>query len=416
MKKKSKKKSFKQRWSRFKKNLFGEDASKNSFSIFEVIIIILISILFGVIIGYLLSFSKSAPSSIKDSDNMSEIIDTYNDILNNYYGEVDSDELKDGAIQGMIHSLKDPYSIYMDQDTTVNFQDTVDGSFVGIGVRILYQDSYNEVIEVFENGPAEEAGLQIGDIIKKVDGEDVEGIVGADLSKKIRGEKGTKVVLTILREDEEMEITVKRDVVELKSVTSTTFDDVGYIKIDSFATNTASQFQEELARLEKESIQGLIIDVRGNPGGHLLQTRQMLSMFFPKKTVLYQSESKNKKTKVTSNTKETRDYPVVILIDSGSASAAEVFASCFQDNYKEATIIGVTSYGKGTVQKSETYSNGSSIKYTTQKWLTSKGEWLNEKGVTPDIEVEQSDEYVEDPIYEKDSQLQAGIQKIKESK
>ena len=158
----------------------------------------------------------------------------------------------------------------------------------------------------------------------------------------------------------------------------------------------------------------MILDVRDNPGGHLLQTKQILSMFFSKKTVLFQIESKQKKQKVKSLSDEVRDYPVAVLINSSSASASEVVASCFQDNYKDALIVGITSYGKGTVQQSQSLKNGTSIKYTTQKWLTSKGKWLNNTGVTPDVEVQLSESYYQNPVHEEDNQLQEAIQRIVE--
>ena len=415
-KKKKKKKTFKQLWKSFQKSFLGEDSSKNEFTIVEVIIIILISILFGVIIGYLLSFHRTGSSSIQD--NPDEIIDTYYNIVDNYYGEINPDDLKNAAIKGMVQSLKDPYSIYMDSNSTTSFTDTVDGSFVGIGVTIIYEEPYTKIIEVYENSPAEKAGLLPDDVIIKVGKEDVSGYQGSQLSKLIRGKKGTKVKITVLREEKEKEFEVTRGVVELKSVTSKTFgenQEIGYIQITSFATNTADQFQKAFEELEKQNITSLILDVRGNPGGHLQQTRQILSNFFSKKTVLYQIETKEKKKKIYSENNEKRSYPIIVLIDSSSASAAEVFASCFQDNYKQATIMGQKSYGKGTVQKSQSLSSGSSIKYTTQKWLTSKGEWLNEKGVEPDEVVEQAEEYYENPVDELDAILNAAINKLKES-
>ena len=280
------------------------------------------------IIGYLLTFHHN--SSITEDDSPDEIVKTYYDILDHYYGEVDTEALKNAAIKGMVQSLKDPYSIYMDSNNTSSFNDTVDGSFTGIGVTIVYEDPYTRIIEVFTDSPAEKAGLLPEDRIIKVGDQDVSGYQGDELSKLIRGKKGTKVKLTILREDVEKEIEVTRGVVELKSVASRIYGDhneIGYIQITSFASNTADQFQEALDSLEEGGITSLILDVRGNPGGHLLQTRQILSHFFPKKTVLYQVETKEKKKKVTSLNNEKREYPVVVLIDGNSASAAEVFAS-----------------------------------------------------------------------------------------
>lgn len=416
--KKKKKKSIKQVWNHMKKDLFVDKSSKNSFSIIEVIIIILISILFGIVIGYLLTFRKDAFSTILMNENTKEIVQTYHDIIHNYYDDVDSNELKDAAIKGMVESLHDPYSVYMDEHSTSSFMDTVDGSFVGIGVVIQFESPYNRIIEIMENSPASKAGLMVDDLITKVDGQDVKDFSGADLTPLIRGEDGAKVSITVLRNDTEKTFEVIRGTVELQSVTSTIFEEdstIGYISIQSFSTNTTSQFEKELKSLEKKNIDALILDVRGNPGGHLLQTREILSMFFPKKTVLYQIESKDRNQKIYSSSKEKREYPIAVLIDSSSASAAEIFASCFQENYKNAIIVGYSSYGKGTVQKTQKLTGGTSIKYTTQKWLTSKGEWLAGRGVIPDVIVSQTDDYYKNPSYESDVILQKALELLKES-
>lgn len=398
-----------------KKSVLGESDDKATFSIVEVIIVIFISILFGIMIGYLINFTNNPRDS-----RVEEIVNTYNDIVDEYYSDVDKDKLSDAAIKGMIESLDDPYSNYMDDDVADEFNEKIDGTFVGIGVVVMYDGEYNQVIEVYEDEPAKKAGIKVDDKIISVDDTDVKEVYGEDLVKLIRGKAGTTVKIKVLRGEEEKEFTIKREKVDIKSVENKVFEEdgkkIGYIRIDTFASNTYTQFNKTLKKLEKKNIDSLIIDVRSNPGGHLLQTRQILSLFFNRKTVLYQIKSKNKTTKVHSYTNTTRDYPIVVLIDGGSASASEILASCFKDNYKDATIIGTTSYGKGTVQKSQSLKSGNSIKYTTEKWLTSKGKWLNEKGVKPDVEVKLSDEYFENPTDETDNQLQEAIKKLKESK
>ncbi len=416
-----KKKSFLDKIKKYFKDM--KKSTKNNkessnFSFAEVVVIIAISILFGVVVGYLITYSNS-PFYRTNHSALNEIINTYHNIVDNYYGDLDEDALSNAAIKGMVSSLNDPYSSYMEGDIADEFNETVDGSFVGIGVTIMFEEHYNHIIEIYEDGPADQAGLKVDDIILKVDGEDVYDHVGSELSKLVRGEKDTKVTLTVRRGEEELDFVVTRGVIELPSVSSTVFEEenqkIGYIKIDTFASNTYDQFKKSLKKLEKDSISSLIIDVRDNPGGHLLQTKQILSMFFPKKTVLYQVQTKNTKQKAYSTSKESRSYPVVVLVNASSASASEILASCFQENYKDAIIVGKTSYGKGTVQKSQSLSNGVSIKYTTQKWLTSKGKWFNGEGVVPDVEVDLSGEYYQNPVQENDTQLQTAIQKLKES-
>ena len=395
----------------FKKEFF----QKSTFSILEVLIIMLISILFGVWIGYIITYHRNPLDR-----NVSEIVNTYHNIVENYYDEVDADKLADAAVKGMIDSLDDPYSTYMDENNTNSFQDTITGSFVGIGVTVVYEDSgYHRVVEVLADGPAEKAGVKTNDIIIKVDNKSVKNIVGDKFTKLVRGKQGEKVKLTVKRGEEEKDLTIKRGTVEVDSVVSELFDydnlNIGYIKIDSFAANTYNQFSNNLKKLEKKKIDGLVIDVRDNYGGYLLQTQEILSMFFPKKTLLYRIESKKVKKEIKSLTRDTREYPVAVLINGESASASEVLASCFQENYNKAIIVGVKSYGKGTVQKPKYLKDGSSIKYTTQKWLTAKGKSLEGKGVIPDALIDQGEDYYNNPSYDTDIQLQKALLQVKES-
>lgn len=424
-KKNNKKKSsllyrIKKRFFKIKDAIIGDldEEERTSFSIYEVIGIIVISILFGVVVGYVIMYSRYPANQVGNNKALREVVETYQEIANYYYGGMSETALSEGAIKGMIQSLNDANSNYMDQEVTNTFNETVDGSFVGIGVVIQYKDDYNEVVEVYENGPAEKAGIKVGDVLLKVDGQDIKGVYGDKVASLVRGKSDTMVEITVKRDEKEKVIKVKRGVVELQSVSSDVINyeniNIGYIKITSFADNTSKQFSGALSKIE-ESIDSLVIDVRDNPGGHLQQVTDILSVFFSKGKVLYQIESKEKKDKVTSLTKESRDYPVMVLINRGSASASEILASCFKDNYPNAKVIGLTSYGKGTVQKSVSLRSGNSFKYTTQKWLTAKGEWIDGKGVVPDVEVIQSNEYLQNPVYENDVQLQEAFKQIKES-
>lgn len=417
MKKKSKKKNsfFKNIKKTINKQLKGKDLA--SFTILEVVLIIFISILFGVIVGYIINYSRNDVT--KDS-NLKEIVTTYNNIVNNYYGDLDKSNLVDSAVKGMVESLDDPYSSYMKGDNAENFNETIDGSFTGIGVMIQDGEEYTTVIEVYDDSPAKKAGVLVGDMIIKVNGENVYGKKGNELAKMIKGKRGTKVNITVKRNDEEKSIDIKRDIVDLISVTDKIIEydgkNIGYIRIDTFASNTYSQFYKSLMALESKKIDSLIIDVRSNPGGHLQQTKQILSLFFNSKTVLYQIESKGKTEKVYSYSNESRKYPIAVLIDSASASASEILASCFKENYKKVYVIGNTTYGKGTVQKTQTLKNGTVIKYTVESWLTSKGKSINGNGVTPTIEVNLTEVYANNPCDENDDQLKEALNKLKESK
>lgn len=398
---------------KLEKKVFSDNSK---FSLLEVILVMLISILFGVVIGYLITFSRGG--SATDS-NIEEIVDTYHNIIDEYYDDVDKDKLSEAAIKGMIGALDDPYSNYMDDKSTDEFNEQIDGSFVGIGVMVVYNEEYNTIVDVYKGSPAEKAGIVKDDIIIKVDNEDVKGVYGDDISSKIRGVEGTVVNITVRRGEEELDFDVVRGKIDIQSVSSEVFKidnkKIGYLRIENFAANTYEQFVKELKKLEKKKINSLILDVRSNPGGHLLQTRQILSLFFDKKTVLYQIQTKNVKKKVYSLSNDKREYPIAVLVDSGSASASEILASCFKENYKKVSIIGTKTYGKGTVQKSKSLNNGTSIKYTTEKWLTAKGKWINKKGVKPTIKEKLSEEYFNNPNHDTDNQLQKAIETLKES-
>ena len=232
----------------------------------------------------------------------------------------------------------------------------------------------------------------------------------------IDGKVGSSVSLIVKRGEEEISYDVKREIIEIQNVSSKVLEeDIGYIKVNVFASNTAEQFSKHLTKLEKKNIQSIIIDLRDNPGGHLLQAREVLDLFFPKKKVLYQIEKNGTKSKVYAKDSVKRSYPVVVLINGDTASSAEVVAACFQDNYKNATIVGVNSYGKGNVQKSLTLKNGTSIKFTIEKWLTAKGKSVSEEGIVPDRVVEQSTMYYVDYLEEHDFPLQESITLLKES-
>lgn len=398
-------------------NILNFDLENDSkFSIFEVVIIIFISIVFGIIVGYVLTYTRSPLGSVKSNSKLSEIISTYNSIKDNYYKEIDDDTLVNAAVSGMIGSLDDKYSNYMDSSTTDSFNESVEGSFVGIGITIMYDGEYNKIIAVDDKGPSNKI-LKVDDLIVEVSGKDVRGIYGDDLKKLIRGKVGTTVKIKVLRNNKYLTFSIKRTNIEIKTVKSNYFDveskRIGYLDVDVISSNTYKQFNKNLKRLENKNIDSLIIDLRDNPGGHLSQTKEILSMFFNKKTVLYQLKDKDTKKKIYSSSNETRSYPIVILVNDGSASASEIITSCFMENYNNIKVVGTTTYGKGTVQQSHQLSTGTSIKYTVQEWLTSKGKSINEKGIKPDEELLMNSEYYSNPTYNTDNQLQKAIEILK---
>lgn len=405
-------KSIKTFFSGIKKNFRRENY--NAFTIPEVILLLIISCIFGVVMGCILTYSKSF-DMVKVTKEEAELLAAYEKIRDNYYEDLSEGDLVGSAIDGMVNSLEDPYSYYLNENDTSSFKQRLNGTYIGIGVTILHdENNENQVVEIIDGSPAKKAGIEVGDIFLSIDGNDVRNLSLSEVSEFMKGEVGDKHSFVLLRGGNEVKVNLVLAEVVLSSVSSKIIEgnnkNVGYLHISTFAANTYTQFNKNLKSLEKEKIDSLIIDVRGNPGGHLSQVQDILSLFFDKKTVLYQIENKGKVEKVYATTKDKRKYDVVVLIDCESASASEILAACFKENYKNATIIGTTSYGKGTVQKTYELSNGSSLKYTAEKWLTSKGKWINGVGVEPDIEVELPEEYYNNVCDENDLQLQKALE------
>jgi len=397
-----------------KKLNFKKIFSKNKddgFNIFEVVVIIFISVLFGIIVGCIISTSNLGLVGKEASEELQEVISTYTNIVDEYYEDVDEKDLMNAAISGMVSILNDPYSTYLDNNQTYSFNQSVDGEYVGLGITITWTDGDCTITEVVKDSPAEKAGLKVDDLIVAVDKNDITKSTLEEISQLLTGKKGTSVKLEVMREGERLKLEVTRDIIQIQSVFSSIKDNnIGYIKIDNFAANTFKQFEKELKKLEKKKIESLIIDVRCNTGGRLNQVNEILDMFLGKNVEIYRIETKGKQKKVYTTDKTTRNYPVVVLVDEGSASASEILASAFHDKYKKATIVGVTTYGKGSIQKAVELPGGSSLKYTTQRWLTSKGKSLQDKGLTPDVVIEQSKEYYDNPTDENDAQLQKALE------
>ena len=383
------------------------------FNMIEVIVMIIISILFGILVGSVVSNSRKTVDGVKVSHELQEFITTYNNINDNYYGKISEQELVSAAIEGMITKLDDPYSVYMDNKETENFNTTIDGSYTGIGATVSSKDGNNYIVSLFDKSPAEKSGLKVGDIFVKVNGKDVKGMELDKLTSLIKGKANTVVDITVLRDGKEITKTITRSSIDILSFTSKVIEKnkkkVGYIYISTFAANSYKQFNKELSKLEKENIDSLIIDVRSNPGGHLTQVTKILELFMDKKKVIYQVESKGKRIKKYSTTAVKRDYNVSVLINPASASASEILAAAFKESYDKATLVGEKSYGKGTVQKAYQLSNGASFKYTTEKWLTPKGNWIDKAGVKPDVEVKLDEKYKKDPSDKNDLQLQKAL-------
>lgn len=384
----------------------------------EVIIVMIFSIGIGILMcfgGISIITGKNYLAVTKD---LKKVVDTYYAIVDNYYGELDRDKLIDGAVEGMISSVGDTFASYSDIDSTSSFDETINGSYEGIGCTVAtLEDGTISVIDMFEDSPSYKAGLKVGDIILKVDGESYEGKNSNDISNYIKNSGKSKIVLTVKRDNEEKDISINLSKVEIPHVSGKVIEQdskkIGYIKISLFASNSYKQFKNKLDELEKSNIDDLIIDVRDNSGGYLSSVTDICNLFLDKGKVIYQLEDSKGKVKKKDTTKEKRKYDIVVLINGGSASASEILASAIKESYG-GDIVGTNSYGKGTVQQTKKLLDGSMIKYTTQKWLTPDGNSINEVGVTPTKVVELNEEYFNNPTTENDNQLQEAIKLILE--
>lgn len=404
----------------FKKGKKGNDnaestTKKMTFRIPEVVFLVVVALIVGSFSGSFLTyhFTKGNIKTTGDSSKyINEFEEAYQNVIDNYYEDVNKDELIDAAIDGMLSTL-DGYTSYMNAEETEQFNERMTGSYQGIGIEFITdENNVHTVTNVIEDSPALAAGVQKNDIIIKIDNFDAATKTGNEIASYIKNSAVSEITMTVKRGDQNVTLHVKKALVSLPSVTKKTFDKngkkVGYIDISLFADNTYDQFKKALNSLESDGISALVIDVRNDSGGYLHAADDILEMLLSKGDVMYQMQDKSGITKYQDQTDEKRTYPVAVLINENSASASEIVASALKEIYG-AKIIGVTSYGKGTVQQPTDLSNGGMIKVTTQKWLTPKGNWINKTGVTPTTEVKVSDAYNTNPTEDNDNQLQTAL-------
>ena len=389
---------------------------KESYSFDEVFSITIFSLLLGVLACFsVLTILNKGKNYFVLSKELAKFVDAYDAIVNNYYKEVDKDKLVESAINGMVSSIGDEYTSYSDKDVTDNFNETVNGKYMGIGALIMKSENDLVIYKVFEDSPSYRAGLKDGDIILKLDDKDTKDMSVNDIASIVKNDDNKEVKLLVKRGEENLDITIVKDMVELPVVSGKVINHndkkIGYISLSIFSSVASEQFNKELVKLEKEGISGLVIDVRGNSGGYLTTVTDIASYFLKKGDIIYKLEVNDKVTVRKDKTKESRDYPVAVLIDKNSASASEILASSIKESYN-GYVVGTNSYGKGTVQQTLVLSDGSMIKYTIEKWLTPLGNWINEEGVVPTNYVELSSEYLNNPVFENDNQLNKALELV----
>ena len=359
-------------------------------------------------VGVVPAFTKKAKVESK-LNYLDKIIDHY--YL--YRDDVTEEDLTEGLYQGYMGALGDPYSAYFTKEETKEMFEGLTGEFYGIGV-VLSQDKTTGVLtmtQIYEDSPAEKAGLVAGDILLEVDEHVINDEEIEEIASWIKGEKGTEVQLTVLRNGEKVHTTAVRDKVEAMTILHEMKENqIGYIYIQEFDDVTLGQFEQALKELEEEGMKGLVIDVRSNPGGNLDTVVNMLKMMLPKGDIVSVRDRDGEQEKHVNEEDHAFDKPLVVLVNQFSASASEIFSGAIQD-YGVGKIVGMTTFGKGIVQEILNLGDGTSMKLTTAEYFLPSGRSIHGKGVTPDVEVEL--EYDEaNPTY--DNQLEKALEIVQE--
>lgn len=343
--------------------------------------------------------------------DFSRVEELYDVLRRNYDGELAANDLLDGMMHGLASATGDPYTAFLNAEEAEEFNQQLSGTFSGIGAELGVDEEDNIIIvSPIDGFPAQKAGLRPQDRIVGIDGESIAGLTIFEAVNKIRGPKGSEVTLQILRGDEEMDITITREDITIPSVEYEIIDNVGYVQINQFGEDTSKLTQEAAEHFKKENVKGVVLDLRGNPGGLLNVAVDVASLWLPKGTTVLQQKTGD--TVISTETALGGDVlngmPTAVLINEGSASASEIVAGALKDN-NVATLIGAKSYGKGSVQEIHPLSDGSEVKVTVARWFRPNGENIDKQGVEPDKKVKMTEE---DYDKGRDPQKQAALEFI----
>ena len=375
--------------------------SLRSVSIIIIITAIITSLTTGVII-YNNNRAILGGANIQEDEVLQEFLKIYNSLDEDYYEDINKNEMIDAAISAMVDYLGEEYSIYLNQNETDNLSDQLSGKFVGIGISIGLE---GKIVKVYQDTPADRSGLQEGDKILSINDNSTLEKTSAEIANLI--DRTSENTIVVNRGTEELTFKVTPETINEPLTTNIYNSNIGYIYINAFTNTVGEEFKKSLTELESNGITSLIIDLRGNTGGYLKGATDIASIFIEKGKTLYYLENKEKKEEYKDETSELKNIPVIVLIDGTSASASEVLAAALKDSYG-ATLVGTLSYGKGKVQQTNKLEDGSMVKYTIAKWLRPNGECIDEIGIQPDYEIqlEQSEEgYLIDTQLEKAIEL-----------
>lgn len=360
--------------------------NKKGFNLLSVIIVICItSIISGLTTGVIVtnSYKNNLGLTYEDlvnDESLNEFLEVYSSIINNYYEDVDTSAMIDSAVDGMLDYLGESYTTYLDKDATEELEERLSGSYRGIGIAVA-----NKVIQSITSGtPAAESGLQVGDIITGVDGVDVTQKSNEELTDLIKKTDKDSIKLTVQRGEETLTFDIGLATIPISAVNYQMLENnVGYLQMEIFSATLDEQVANALDDLENQGMQKLIIDLRNNTGGYLESAEATASLFLEKGKLIYSLENKDATAEYYDKTDENTSYPIVILINGQSASAAEILAAALKDSYG-AVLVGEKSYGKGKVQQTYNLSDGSMAKYTSARWLRPNGDCIDGVGLMPD--------------------------------
>jgi carboxyl-terminal processing protease len=320
-----------------------------------------------------------------------------------------------GAIKGMVSSLDDPYTFFLTPEENKQSKDDLQGKFEGIGAQLGMKDNRVIVVSPLKNSPAEKAGVKAGDFINKVDGQSTKGWSLTYAVSKIRGPKGTKVKLTLERKEKEIEVEITRAQINVPSIEISYEKNIAILKVSQFGENTIDEWDKAVFEIKekwmKKEVKGMVLDLRDNPGGYLEGAVYLASEFLPMGKIVVRQESKtiaNKEYKVIRQG-ELLEIPLVVLVNKGSASASEILAGALRD-HKRAKIIGEKTFGKGSVQEALDLKEGAGLHVTVAKWILPNGDWINSKGIDPEIKVENQVKEGNTPTRSDDKQLDKAIE------
>ncbi len=357
-------------------------------------------------------------SALSDTKTVQKLNYLESLINEEYLEEKEEDSLREGLYAGIMSGLNDPYSTYYTAEQYKELNTSNEGSYVGIGAVLQNdKDGGAKIVQLYEGGSGEQAGLKKGDVLKAIDGEDVTEKETSDIASMIRESDKDSVTLTIQRNEETKEIKVEIRDVEIQTVSHEMLDDeTGYIRISEFSEVTSNQYKKAFEDLQDKGMKKLVVDLRDNPGGLLTAVCDVLRQILPEGLIVYTEDKNGKKEEEKCDGKSELAMPLAVLVNGGSASASEIFAGAVKD-YGIGTIVGTTTYGKGVVQTIQPLSDGSAVKITIAKYFTPKGNDINKKGIAPDVEAELSEDSTDwtELTHEEDTQLQAALKEIRQN-